>query len=303
MFALKTDIACFKEKALAKINLTLEISHHIKDGLHLVKSLVYFADVGEYLEAKHSNTHNQSSLKVSGPFSNRLVSSDDNLVLKAQKWFEELTKCRFSIDWYLHKSIPIAAGLGGGSSDAGAAIRILENISQKKLSTEQIKNLVSLGSDVPACYYAQTAMMEHIGNKITPIKLAFKPVLVLVNPNIDISSKEMFDWWDQSDFKNDDTNQMLMHQPISISSIVAARNDFEKIACHHFSKIKDLLEQIGGYDGCVCARLSGSGSTCLGLFVDVKKAQNAFIKLQKNFSWVRIVPYFDHHGADINDNC
>ncbi len=281
----------------AKINLTLKILNQHSNGYHNLESITCFVDIGERLEAQFV-MEQSSSLEIISSFTQTL-STQDNLILKAQQWFINETGINISVAWKLHKAIPIAAGLGGGSSDAASTIRLLEHMTNTKILPSQIAKLATLGSDIPACYYARNCIIGDLGENITPISIAFKeaitetPYFILINPIISVSTKEMFTEFDRlssSSFKKQQ-DHLPIDKPVPFEWITQAQNDFESIVCAKFPEVKSILHKLKTYPDCMLARLSGSGGTCFGLFANQKNAQFVLNDVQKLFPWAKLAAY------------
>ncbi|WP_120499562.1 4-(cytidine 5'-diphospho)-2-C-methyl-D-erythritol kinase [Roseovarius sp. EL26] len=260
-----TQIEAF---APAKINLTLHVTDRRPDGYHMLDSLVVFADIGDRLTVESAT---QASLTVSGPMSEGVPTDDRNLVLRAAALIGVPAKI------HLEKRLPHAAGIGGGSSDAAASLKVLAQLGNTPLP----KDSAVLGADVPVCLVAKAARMRGIGNVIKSI--ANFPTLhaVMINPNVAIETKTIFP-------KLESTQNTAMPSVLPgfknssdcITFLRTTRNDLEAAAIQAQPVIQDVLSAIAQTAGCQIARMSGSGATCFGLYNDEAAAQRAVQSLQ-----------------------
>ncbi len=265
------------EKAPAKVNLTLRVLGRREDGLHELESLVAFADLADTLEL---DPDVPLSLEVSGPFAKAAGPNGSNLVIKATgalaERFPKLRTGRF----ILRKDIPTAAGLGGGSSDAAAALRLLARVNDIPLDHPQLRNVAGLvGADVPVCLDPKTRVMAGVGDVLyEPMKLAPLPAL-LVNPQIAVATGDVFAAFEPAD----GTRKYLLDPPDGFEQLVdflsAYGNDLNRAAVACAPIIADVLVALRGLPGCRLARMSGSGATCFGLFKTEREAEAAAKKL------------------------
>ena len=274
------------EKAPAKVNLTLRVLGRREDGLHELESLVAFADLADTLEVEAGA---RLGLKVSGPFADAAGPAGSNLVLKAVAALGEripkLKTGRFRLD----KCIPAAAGLGGGSSDAAAALRLLARINNIALDDPQLHTAASLtGADVAVCLDPRTRVMAGVGDVLyDPIRLTPLPAL-LVNPRVAAPTREVFAAFEPADR----TRKYLLDPPSGFEPLVdflgAYGNDLTRAAVACAPAIADVLVALRGSPGCRLARMSGSGATCFGLFETEGEAETAGRKLSAVYErwWV-----------------
>jgi 4-diphosphocytidyl-2-C-methyl-D-erythritol kinase len=179
--------------APAKINITLQVGRPRVDGYHLLQSAVMFADVGDWVEAEPAS---DLSLRISGPFSEGL--NGDNLVLRAAHVLQRHAGVSKGAALHLEKNLPVSSGIGGGSSDAAAALKALNELWQLSLDTEALARLgAEIGADVPACVYARASWMSGIGEQVAP--LAAPPLeAVLINPRLGLSTGSVFRAFDEA---------------------------------------------------------------------------------------------------------
>ena len=180
-----------KTIARAKINLTLRILGKSETGFHLIESITAFSDFGDEVEIFTNSSRDQ--LEISGPFSKDL--EGDNIVVKALEYFRKETIWTQPITIKIFKQIPVAAGLGGGSADAACVLKMLNLLAPKaRVSEEKMGEIgLNLGSDVPACLSGKTLKMEGRGEKLSIIGRIPNMPILLVNPNIRLSTKAVFE--------------------------------------------------------------------------------------------------------------
>jgi 4-diphosphocytidyl-2-C-methyl-D-erythritol kinase len=257
--------------APAKINLTLHVTGRREDGYHTLDSLVSFAPVGDLLTISEGDG---LSLRVSGPEAAGVPEDGSNLVVKAAALLGG------EADLKLHKALPAASGIGGGSADAAATLRGVAGRAGDDGSAEALlathgEQILALGADVPMCLYARPLRAEGIGDALTP--LALPPVAaVLVNPRLQVSTPAVF----RALERRDNTPMPADLPPMSdaaelIAFLSEMRNDLQAPACAVQPAIHDVLARITAQPGCKLARMSGSGATCFGLFLSEGEAAAA----------------------------
>ncbi len=229
------------ETAYAKLNLALHVRHRRPDGYHALETVFAFCADGDRLSAELADT---TTLTIDGPFGAGL-STIDNLVCRAAATMGITARL------HLTKNLPVASGIGGGSADAAATLRLLSRLGGRELPP--LADQLALGADVPACVISQTRRGEGVGEALSPGEsLAGTPVL-LVNPGIALSTAEVFRAWDGRD-----------HGPLGDWRV--GRNDLEASAGKLVPQIVELLDWLQGCHDVTLARMSGSGATCFALF-------------------------------------
>jgi len=279
------------EFAPAKVNLTLHVLGRRADSHHEIESLVAFADIGDRLTFRPGE---RFELAVAGPTGAAAGAPADNLVLKAARAladrFEGLRPGRF----VLHKELPVAAGLGGGSSDAAAALRALARANGLSLDDERVRSAAeATGADVPVCLDPRARMMRGIGEILSgPMTLPELPA-VLVNPGVAVPTKDVFAALaapvlagppEPDEFISIDTDAASL-----IPLLTARRNDLQTPAVKLQPVIADVLRALERTANCLLARMSGSGATCFGLFGSHADAEEAAQRMQAAHPawWVR----------------
>jgi 4-diphosphocytidyl-2-C-methyl-D-erythritol kinase len=277
-----TKIA-IRERAKAKVNLTLHVKGRRPDGYHEIESLVAFADTHDELLFERGAS---DSLTVIGPFAGAIDS--ENLVLKAKRAACEWLGVDCTGRYTLTKNLPVAAGLGGGSSDAAAAIRIVAR--SRMLPADRLDafapNAAKIGADVPVCLRQQAALMRGIGERIERIDHGGSLPALLVNPGVPLPTKDVFRALKAPAYEERDAEQL---QPLAFdwndpakaaNALSEGRNDLERPAIGLQPLIADVLDALRSLDGCLLARLSGSGPTCFGLFSSRMQAEEAERRLR-----------------------
>lgn len=249
----------FRETAWAKINLALHVRARLVDGYHAIESLFVFADDGDQLSAEAAPS---LSLEITGPFSGTLTNDADNLVLRAAHALQDAFGVKKGAQLFLEKNIPVAAGLGGGSADAAAALRLLARLWDIDADhNEMLAIAATLGADVPACFESKSLRGEGRGDHLVPIddgSLSGLPIL-LVNPRISLSTGPVFANWDGVD-----RGSLGQGDPMEIA--LQGRNDLEAPAFALVPEIDTLVSAIQDLPGVTLARMSGSGASCFGIF-------------------------------------
>jgi 4-diphosphocytidyl-2-C-methyl-D-erythritol kinase len=255
------------ENALAKVNLTLRVIGRRADGYHDIESLVAFADFGDRLTFSPGD---ELKLSVHGPGAAQAGEGDDNLVFKAARALVArrplLTVGAFGLD----KLLPVAAGLGGGSADAAAALRLLARVNNIAHGDPDLRSAAeATGADVPVCLDPRARIMRGIGEILSmPIALPALPA-VLVNPGVAVATKAVFARLKVSAVPGaplDDNFAKASNRDGLLRELAAQTNDLEGPAMALAPAIADVLAALRSFAGCGLARMSGSGATCFALF-------------------------------------
>ena len=272
------------EFAPAKINLYLRIVGQRADGYHLLDSLVVFAGVGDRLSVAPAA---ELSLTLAGPFGGALAAEPDNLVLRAARALAAQAGIAPRAGLMLEKHLPVASGIGGGSADAAAAIRLLcrfWNLTPPRAALADIA--ARLGADVPVCLAGQPARMGGIGEVLEPAPGLPSYGMVLVNPGLALSTVAVFRARTGA-FSAPAALPERWHDAADMAAgLSRLGNDLEPPAIAHCPDIVKVLAAIAAVPGCRLARMSGSGATCFGLFDDADAAQRAANGLARPGWWV-----------------
>ncbi len=266
------------ELAPAKINLTLRVLGRRTDGYHELESLVAFAAVADSLTLEPAET---ATLDVFGPFAAASGNTDDNLVLKAvdalQQRIAGLKAGRFALE----KNLPVAAGIGGGSADAAAALRLLARINGLAPNDASLMDAArAVGADVPVCLEARARIMRGIG-EILSAPLALPPLsAVLVNPGVSLVTREVFAELMPAPAAKAMPDEVPTNVNALIEYLARHGNDLTQAAIARAPAIGDVLNALHLLPGVRLARMSGSGSTCFALFGSAGEAATAAERLR-----------------------
>ncbi|HYC96262.1 MAG TPA: 4-(cytidine 5'-diphospho)-2-C-methyl-D-erythritol kinase [Sphingomicrobium sp.] len=248
----------YSEPAPAKLNLALHVRGRLPDGRHALETLFAFCVDGDQLEAEAADELN---LKIQGPFAFGLA-ADDNLVLRAADALREAAGVTAGAELLLNKKLPVASGIGGGSADAAAALRLLTRLWGIDPG-RAVEVAPKLGSDVPACLLSLTARGTEAGDRLELVQdaaISGTPAL-LVNPGVPLATRDVFAAWDGVD-----------RGPLE--DWREGRNDLEGPARGLAPVIGELLDWLRAQEGAGFVRMSGSGATCFALF-DSEAARDA----------------------------
>jgi 4-diphosphocytidyl-2-C-methyl-D-erythritol kinase len=268
--------------APAKINLTLHVTGRRADGYHLLDSLVAFADVGDHVQVVQAPG---LSFQVTGPMSAGIPVDGSNLVLRAAL---ALNAGRQGASITLEKHLPAAAGIGGGSSDAAAALRTLSDLWDVPMPA--LRDVLGLGADVPVCLKRSVCRMAGIGEQIGEVPALPNIPAVLVNPGVEVSTPKVFKALECRDNPAMPPVVPSFRDVFALARWLAAqRNDLERAARAMAPGISLALDALAGRDGCLLSRMSGSGATCFGLFDSMESAERAAAILSEAVPawWVR----------------
>ena len=284
------SLAVLAETARAKINLSLRVLGRRPDGYHLLESLVSFAATGDRLELRLGEP---LGLSVSGPMAEHAGPPDDNLVLRAagalKRRIPKLDLGRFE----LTKLLPVGAGLGGGSADAAAALRLLAQANRLAPDDPRLYEAArELGSDVPVCIDQTARWMGGTGHELSAPVTTPKIHVVLVNPGIPLATRDVYGELG--------ARVVLDERALSppsvprggrefLNFIAELSNDLEPAAFKLAPIVRDVLTALRDQPGCMLARMSGSGSTCFGIFATQNAARYTArtLAIRHNGWWVR----------------
>ena len=275
-------------KAPAKINLFLHVTGRRDDGYHLLESLAVFADCGETVTLTPAP---RTAVTASGPFAHVLPQNGHDTLSRTLAALEDATGASFPCAVHVAKHIPAGAGLGGGSADAAAVLRGVMQLSGRTLAADTLRDLAAgIGADVPVCLLSQAAMMRGIGADVTPCPLPSPLAAVLVNPGVSVATADIFRQR-RGTFRPvlaDNGNDLLEVDTLQ-TLLLNTGNDLQPVAVALYPVIGSVLAELQAETGCWLARMTGSGSTCFGLFEDTEAATMAAARLKEKFAWVRAV--------------
>jgi len=275
------------EEGRAKVNLTLRVVGRRVDGYHELESVVAFADCADRLTLTPGST---LTLKTTGPLAQDCGETADNLVFEAAQLLGESVPDLKLGDFTLDKMLPVAAGIGGGSADAAAALRLLAQANGLAVDDARLIEVAKLtGADVPVCLASRACIMTGVGETLLPLRLPKMPC-VLVNPRVPVATREVFEAlglrngellvgitdvirataWPEEGASIEDWVEVL----------AAGSNDLEAPATRIQPVIAEVLSALSATNGAWLARMSGSGATCFALFENTPEAQRASQKIQ-----------------------
>ncbi|MCC8939192.1 4-(cytidine 5'-diphospho)-2-C-methyl-D-erythritol kinase [Bradyrhizobium sp. Arg68] len=276
------------EEGRAKVNLTLKVIGRRVDGFHDLESVVAFADCADRLTLEPGAA---LALSMAGPLADACGDTSDNLVLKAARLLGERVADLKVGHFTLEKVLPVAAGIGGGSADAAAALRLLARLNELSLDDERIMEVaLKTGADVPVCVASRACDMSGVGESLLPLDLPKLPC-VLVNPRVPVATRDVFNalglrhgelligatdvvmqapsWPDTSSAVDD-----------WIDALAGGTNDLETPAARVEPVISDVLSALRQASGVRLVRMSGSGATCFAIFASDAAAAAAGDKLR-----------------------
>lgn len=280
------------EEGRAKVNLSLRVVGRRADGYHDLESVVAFADCADRLTLEPGD---ELKLSTTGPLAEACGETSDNLVLKAAKLLAEAVPGLKLGAFALDKVLPVAAGIGGGSADAAAALRLLARLNDLSLDDPRVQKVaLATGADVPVCLISRACDMTGVGEQLLPLALPSMPC-VMVNPRVPVATKDVFR---ALGLRN---GELLVGvtdvirapawpgEGASISDWVevleTVANDLEAPALRIEPVIGEVLEALRTSADVKLARMSGSGATCFAIYGAPAEAHAAAEKIRR-----------DHHG-------
>jgi 4-diphosphocytidyl-2-C-methyl-D-erythritol kinase len=283
----------YAEAAPAKVNLALHVTGRRADGYHELESLVVFAGVADELVARPAKT---DSLTVTGPFAAAAGSGDSNLVARAVAAFRarwpDHVETGLAIE--LVKNLPVAAGIGGGSADAAAALRLMAGLGEADIAFADLSALaLSLGADVPCCLISRPMEVRGVGEILHPLRDFPATHIVLVNPLVPVVTADVFRRLQSRQNPPLPSLPEPLSRPAQLGLWLAeTRNDLEPAAIALVPQIGALITELAAFDGCILARMSGSGGTVFALFASAARAHQAAHDLRERHRdyWVAAAP-------------
>ena len=271
-----------KEKAYAKVNITLDVVGKREDGYHLLKMIMQNIDIYDVITIEKI----KSGIEIT--CNKTYVPTDErNLAYKAAKLFKETFNITAGVLIDIKKNIPVAAGLAGGSTDCAAVLRMMNKLFQVNADNEKLMELgVKLGADVPYCIDGGTALCEGIGEVLTSLKPFKNHIIVLVKPPFGVSTKEVYRNFDLGRVRNHpETDKVITYMNEDNLYEVAKnmKNLLENVTLKKhkvISSIKSEMESLGA----IKAMMSGSGPTVFAFFDDMMKAQRCYDEMKKKYN-------------------
>lgn len=247
------------ETGWAKINLALHVRRRRADGYHDIETIFAFADFGDGLSVRAAD---DVTLTIRGPFGGGLPADESNLVMRAARALAGAYRIKAGAALTLDKNLPVASGIGGGSADAAAALRLLNRFWGIDADEAPLCAIAaSLGADVPACVGSRTQRGDGVGEQLRTLEgddMRGKAVL-LVNPGIPLATGPVFKAWDGID-------RGTLTVGLPLAAALAGRNDLQAPAISLCPAIGTVLNVLAAQQGALLVRMSGSGATCFALF-------------------------------------
>jgi len=277
------------ENGRAKVNLTLRVVGRRTDGYHDIESVVAFADCADHLTLTPGS---ELDLRTSGPLAEACGATSDNLVIKAAHLLRERVPDLKVGSFTLEKVLPVAAGIGGGSADAAAALRLLAQLNGLAFDDQRLREVaLATGADVPVCLASRPCDMTGVGESLMPLSLPIMPC-VMVNPRVPVATKDVFKAlglrngellvgatdvlrgtaWPEAGASVEDWVEVL----------AASSNDLEAPATRIQPIIGDVISALSATNGAWLARMSGSGATCFAIYENTADAGRAAEKIRQD---------------------
>ena len=277
------------ENGRAKVNLTLRVVGRRIDGYHDIESVVAFADCADRLTLTPGS---ELDLRTSGPLAEACGATSDNLVIKAALLLQERVPDLKVGSFTLDKVLPVAAGIGGGSADAAAALRLLAQLNGLAFNDQRLHEVaLATGADVPVCLASRACDMTGVGESLMPLSVPIMPC-VMVNPRVPVATKDVFKAlglrngellvgatdvfrgtaWPEAGASVEDWVEVL----------AASSNDLEVPATRIQPIIGDVISALSASNGAWLTRMSGSGATCFAIYENTADAGRAAEKIRQD---------------------
>ena len=277
------NIKSIKCKAFAKINLFLNVFDKTKDNLHNLNSLVCFISLYDEISISENK---EFSLKVKGPFKNFIT--DKNIIKKTVRSYSKFLNIKTKYKIILNKKIPVSAGLGGGSADAAAVLKGLNNLNNKKIKQKDLFNIaMKIGSDVPACLYNKNVFFSGYGQILSKAPKLPTFFALLINPGKELSTKNIFNMYKKKNSKKINNN---FEYDKFFFWVKKQNNDLQEYSQKILPEIKQMLNFLNRSQNCLVSRMTGSGPTVFGIFkkkIDAKKI-NILLKKKHPHWWAEV---------------
>lgn len=259
--------------AYAKVNLTLHVVGQRANGYHELQSLVCLTEFGDQIQL---SSDIDFTFLVTGPYSSGIPLDDSNLVVQAAKFMAQKHSRLLDCKIVLEKNLPIASGIGGGSSDAAAVVKALSQY--WSVPVPNADELMAMGADIPVCMTTGLTLMEGAGEKIMHLSAAPNWGLLLVNPNVGVSTTAVFN---ALSTKNNPPMHDVIEKCVDVAWLWHQRNDLELPSMAIVPEVSAVIDALSASPYCQVARMSGSGATCFGVFTSIAEANIAAENLQR----------------------
>jgi 4-diphosphocytidyl-2-C-methyl-D-erythritol kinase len=282
-------VPALTEQGRAKVNLTLRVIGRRVDGFHDLESVVAFADCADRLTLVPGS---ELELKMSGPLAEACGDTSDNLVLKAARLLGERVPDLKVGHFTLDKVLPVAAGIGGGSADAAAALRLLAQLNGLALDDKRLLEVALLtGADVPVCVASRACDMTGVGESLMPLSLPIMPC-VMVNPRVPVATRDVFAALGLRNgellvgatdiFRGTDWPEAGSSVEDWVEVLAASANDLEAPAARIQPVIGEVLSALSASNGAWLVRMSGSGATCFAIYENTADAGRAADQIRRD---------------------
>ena len=277
------------DEGRAKVNLTLRVIGRRTDGFHDLESVVAFADCADRLTLTPGP---ELALQMSGPLAQACGDTTDNLVLKATRLLAERVPGLKAGIFTLDKVLPVAAGIGGGSADAAAALRLLAKLNGLALDDQRLLAVaLATGADVPVCLASRACDMTGVGETLTPLSLPIMPC-VMINPGAPVATRDVFTALGLRNgellvgatdvFSGTDWPEAGASVEDWVEVLAASTNDLEAPAMRIEPVIGEVISALNATNGAWLARMSGSGATCFAIYENTADAGRAAEKIRRD---------------------
>lgn len=262
-----------KVTAHAKANLTLHVVGQRANGYHELQSLVCLTEFGDQI---YLSPAADFTFQVTGPYSAGIPVDDSNLVVQAANFMAQKHSRSLDCKIVLEKNLPMASGIGGGSSDAAAVMKALSKYWSVPLPN--VDELMAIGADIPVCMTTGLTLMEGAGEKVMHLSTAPNWGVLLINPNVGVSTPAVFN---ALSTKNNPPMHEVAENCVDVAWLCDQRNDLEPPAMAMVPEVAAVINALSAIPLCQVARMSGSGATCFGLFASIMDANAAAESLQR----------------------
>lgn len=276
--------------APAKVNLYLHVAAPDARGYHPLQSLVVFADIGDEVALLPAGS---AILTIDGPFGDGLSAGENNLIVKAIRRFEAVASVKVDRPIHLTKNLPIASGIGGGSADAGAVLRLLREVYAPQLSDADLSDIAgAIGSDGVMCLWSRASFAEGYGERLTAADMPSVSA-VLINPLVECSTVRVYGGYDALGQFGDIDATPAFASVSTVDDLVTAlaktRNDLQRPAIQLQPAIAEILTALEAQPQTLFARMSGSGATCFALCRTDEDAEALSVAMRGVYptAWVR----------------
>lgn len=277
------------DEGRAKVNLTLRVVGRRTDGFHDLESVVAFADCADRLTLTPGS---DLTLQMSGPLAQACGETSDNLVLKATRLLAERVPGLKAGSFTLDKVLPVAAGIGGGSADAAAALRLLAKLNGLALDDDRLLEVaLATGADVPVCLASHACDMTGVGESLTPLSLPIMPC-VMINPCVPVPTRDVFTALGLRNgellvgatdvFRGIDWPGAGASVEDWVEVLAASSNDLEAAATRLQPVIGEVIAALNATNGAWLARMSGSGATCFAIYENTADSGRAAEKIRRD---------------------